>query len=103
MGTGARVSVTGLPKVLFAFWSLRAGLRDERTDSRRQEGFMKITDTIGSLLKSRPRNRILSIAPEQTVLKARGDDAPRYRPRFAVPMTSWWASSPSATMPAKVC
>jgi CBS domain-containing protein len=28
---------------------------------------MKITDTIGSLLKSRPRNRILSIAPEQSV------------------------------------
>ncbi|HEY3627588.1 MAG TPA: CBS domain-containing protein [Terracidiphilus sp.] len=28
---------------------------------------MKITDTIGSLLKSRSRNRILSIAPEQTV------------------------------------
>ena len=31
---------------------------------------MKITDTIGSLLKSRPRNRILSIAPEQTVYEA---------------------------------
>ena len=31
---------------------------------------MKITDTIGSLLKSRPRNRILSIAPEQTVFEA---------------------------------
>lgn len=31
---------------------------------------MKITDTIGSLLKSRSRNRILSIAPEQTVWEA---------------------------------
>lgn len=31
---------------------------------------MKITDTIGSLLSSRPRNRILSIAPEQTVFEA---------------------------------
>ena len=31
---------------------------------------MKITDTIGSLLKSRPRNRILSIAPEQSVFEA---------------------------------
>lgn len=31
---------------------------------------MKITDTIGSLLKSRSRNRILSIAPEQTVYEA---------------------------------
>lgn len=31
---------------------------------------MKITDTIGSLLKSRRRNRILSIAPEQTVYEA---------------------------------
>src|SRR5579863_5081208 len=33
-------------------------------------GFMKITDTIGCLLKSRTRNRILSIAPEQTVYEA---------------------------------
>jgi len=31
---------------------------------------MRITDTIGSLLKSRPRNRILSIAPEQSVYEA---------------------------------
>lgn len=31
---------------------------------------MKITDTIGSVLKSRPNNRILSIAPEQTVYEA---------------------------------
>ena len=31
---------------------------------------MKITDTIGSLLKSRPRNRILSIAPDQSVYEA---------------------------------
>jgi len=31
---------------------------------------MKITDTIGSLLRSRPQNRILSIAPEQSVYEA---------------------------------
>jgi CBS domain-containing protein len=31
---------------------------------------MKITDTVGSLLKSRSRNRILSIAPEETVFEA---------------------------------
>jgi CBS domain-containing protein len=31
---------------------------------------MKISDTIGCLLKDRPRNRILSIAPEQTVFEA---------------------------------
>jgi len=31
---------------------------------------MKITDTIGSLLKSRSHNRILSIAPEETVFEA---------------------------------
>jgi CBS domain-containing protein len=31
---------------------------------------MKITDPIGSLLKSRSHNRILSIAPEQTVYEA---------------------------------
>lgn len=31
---------------------------------------MKITDTIGSVLKSRANNRILSIAPEQTVYEA---------------------------------
>jgi len=31
---------------------------------------MKITDTIGSLLKIRPRKKILSIAPEQTVYEA---------------------------------
>jgi len=31
---------------------------------------MKITDTVGSLLRSRSRNRILSIAPEQTVYEA---------------------------------
>jgi len=31
---------------------------------------MKITDCIGSLLKSRPRNRILSVAPEQSVYEA---------------------------------
>src|SRR6476646_6951581 len=33
-------------------------------------GSMKITDTIGSVLKSRPRKRILSIAPEQSVYEA---------------------------------
>ena len=31
---------------------------------------MKISDTIGCVLKNRPRNRILSIAPEQTVFEA---------------------------------
>jgi CBS domain-containing protein len=31
---------------------------------------MKISDTIGSLLKSRRQNRILSIAPEQSVYEA---------------------------------
>ncbi len=31
---------------------------------------MRISDTIGSLLKSRRQNRILSIAPEQTVYEA---------------------------------
>jgi CBS domain-containing protein len=31
---------------------------------------MKISDTIGCLLKDRPRKRILSIAPEQTVFEA---------------------------------
>jgi CBS domain-containing protein len=31
---------------------------------------MKISDTIGSLLKSRTRNRILSVAPEQSVFEA---------------------------------
>ena len=31
---------------------------------------MMITDTIGSLLKSRSQNRIISIAPEQTVYEA---------------------------------
>jgi CBS domain-containing protein len=31
---------------------------------------MKITDTVGVLLKSRSRNRILSIAPEHTVYEA---------------------------------
>ena len=31
---------------------------------------MKITDTIGTLLTSRPRNRILSIAPENSVYEA---------------------------------
>jgi len=31
---------------------------------------MKISDTIGCLLKDRPRNRILSIAPEQSVFEA---------------------------------
>lgn len=31
---------------------------------------MKISDTIGSLLKSRRHNRILSITPEQTVFEA---------------------------------
>jgi len=31
---------------------------------------MKVSDTIGSLLKSRPRNRILSIAPEHSVFEA---------------------------------
>ncbi len=31
---------------------------------------MKMTDCIGSLLKSRPRNRILSIAPEHYVYEA---------------------------------
>ena len=31
---------------------------------------MRISDTIGSLLKSRRQNRVLSIAPEQTVYEA---------------------------------
>jgi CBS domain-containing protein len=31
---------------------------------------MKITDTIGCVLKSRPRNRILSITPEESVYHA---------------------------------
>jgi CBS domain-containing protein len=31
---------------------------------------MRISDTIGSLLKCRPQNRILSISPEQTVYEA---------------------------------
>lgn len=31
---------------------------------------MKISDTIGSLLKSKARNRILSVAPEQSVFEA---------------------------------
>jgi CBS domain-containing protein len=46
----------------------------ERALSRKacnnQEGLMRISDTIGSLLKSRRQNRILSIAPEQTVYEA---------------------------------
>lgn len=31
---------------------------------------MKITDTIGSLLKNKPNNRVLSITPDQTVYEA---------------------------------
>jgi CBS domain-containing protein len=35
-----------------------------------QEDLMRVSDTIGSLLKSRRHNRILSIAPEQSVYEA---------------------------------
>jgi CBS domain-containing protein len=37
---------------------------------RRAEGLMRISDTIGSLLRSRGSNTILSIAPEQSVYEA---------------------------------
>jgi CBS domain-containing protein len=36
----------------------------------RQEGLMKITDTIGLVLKQKGESRVLSIAPEQTVYEA---------------------------------
>ena len=45
-------------------------MRARRADKMTTGGFMRITDTIGSLLKSRPRNRILSIAPEHSVYEA---------------------------------
>ena len=45
-------------------------MRARRADYKTTGGSMRITDTIGSLLKSRPRNRILSIAPEQSVYEA---------------------------------
>src|SRR5579862_6163038 len=45
-------------------------MRALRAILRLTGGSMKITDTIGSLLKSSPRNRILSIAPEQSVFEA---------------------------------
>jgi len=45
-------------------------MRARRADVKTTGGSMRITDTIGSLLKSRPRNRILSIAPEQSVYEA---------------------------------
>ncbi|MGA3070070.1 MAG: CBS domain-containing protein [Terracidiphilus sp.] len=35
-----------------------------------QEGLMNITDTIGLVLKSKSENRVLSIAPEQSVYEA---------------------------------
>jgi CBS domain-containing protein len=35
-----------------------------------QEGLMNITDTIGLVLKSKDANRVLSIAPEQSVYEA---------------------------------
>jgi CBS domain-containing protein len=38
--------------------------------ARGQEGLMNITDTIGLVLKSKGENRVLSIAPEQSVYEA---------------------------------
>jgi CBS domain-containing protein len=41
-----------------------------RVPQRRADGLMRISDTIGSLLRSRGNNKILSIAPEQSVYAA---------------------------------
>ena len=38
--------------------------------AQEREGSMKILDTIGLVLKSKDRNRVLSIAPEQSVYEA---------------------------------
>ena len=35
---------------------------------------MRISDTIGLVLKSKDKNRVLSIEPDQTVLRSTGKD-----------------------------
>ena len=40
------------------------------TAAKGQEVVMKITDTIGLVLKHKENNRVLTIAPEQTVYEA---------------------------------
>src|SRR5580658_7096393 len=45
-------------------------MRNRYVTARGQEGSMKITDTIGSVLKGKGEAKILSIAPEQLVYEA---------------------------------
>jgi len=46
------------------------GYKRRQAVAKGQEGPMKITDTIGMVLKSKAHNEVLSIAPEQSVYEA---------------------------------
>jgi CBS domain-containing protein len=50
-------------------WQLFESAR-RRVAAKGEEGLMKITDTIGLVLKNKAENRILSIAPDQYVYEA---------------------------------
>jgi CBS domain-containing protein len=50
--------------------AVTAGSARNRMHTKGQEAVMRISDTIGLVLKSKDKNRVLSIAPDQTVYEA---------------------------------